>query len=56
MSERQERPEGYEPPEVEEVPTTDGPAVTAAGESTGDAGAEWRPAAGDSPSDDDDTG
>jgi hypothetical protein len=44
MSEREEpRPESYEPPQVEEVPTTDGPAVTAAGESTGDAGAEWRP-------------
>jgi hypothetical protein len=46
MSEREEpRPEGYEPPQVEEVPTTDGPAVTAAGDSPTDEppGPEWRP-------------
>jgi hypothetical protein len=46
MSEREEpRPEGYEPPQVEEVPTIDGPAVTAAGESQTDLdeGPEWRP-------------
>jgi hypothetical protein len=37
MSERDEpRPEGYEPPLVEEVPATDGPAVTAAGDSPSD--------------------
>ena len=34
----------YDPPEVEQIPTEAGPAVTAAGESgTGDAGPEWRP-------------
>ena len=27
------RPDDYEPPSVEEVPATDGPAVTAAGDS-----------------------
>jgi hypothetical protein len=45
MSRREEGlPDGYEPPQVEEVPATDGPAVTAAGDSpTGDAGPEWRP-------------
>jgi hypothetical protein len=46
VSEREEpRPEGYEPPRVEEVPTTDGPAVTAAGKTVtdGDEGPEWRP-------------
>jgi hypothetical protein len=46
MSEREEpRPEGYEPPEVEAVPATDGPAVTAAGDSPTDEatpGPEWR--------------
>lgn len=55
MSER-DKPttEGYEPPQVEEVPTTDGPAVTAAGHSPIDdgGGPEWRPS-GDSPSDQD---
>jgi hypothetical protein len=28
----QSRPDDYEPPEVEPVPATDGPAVTAAGD------------------------
>jgi hypothetical protein len=45
MSEQERRPEGYEPPQVEEVPTTDGPAVTAAGDSPIDdspPGPEWR--------------
>ena len=39
---RQQEP--YEPPEVEEMPSEDGPAVTAAGKSTGDdRAAEWQP-------------
>ena len=45
--ERGERPEGYEPPQVEDVPAEDGPAVTAAGTQQGTdiqaPGAEWRP-------------
>jgi hypothetical protein len=48
VTERDEpRSEGYEPPKVEEVPATDAPAVTAAGESPiddGGGGPEWRPA------------
>ena len=47
MSEKPPR-EQYDPPEVEQIPTEAGPAVTAAGESgTGDTttpGVEWRPA------------
>ena len=44
----EETPEGtedYQPPEVEEMPAEDGPAVTAAGDSpTQDfEGPEWRP-------------
>jgi hypothetical protein len=38
--------EPYEAPEVEEMPTEDGPAVTSAGKSPGDdggPGAEWQP-------------
>jgi hypothetical protein len=44
MSEQDQRPESYEPPQVEAVPTTDGPAVTAAGDSPVDdgPGPEWR--------------
>ena len=41
--------ENYEPPEVEEMPAEDGPAVTAAGDSpTQDEppGPEWRPVEG----------
>jgi hypothetical protein len=38
----------YESPTVDELPTEDGPAVTAAGDSVADqpTGAEWQPAAG----------
>ncbi len=37
--------EQYDPPHVEEIPTGDGPAVTAAGDSPpqDDFGPEWRP-------------
>jgi hypothetical protein len=44
-----ERPQegvGYEPPEVEELPAEDGPAVTAAGDSPAQdspPGVEWQP-------------
>ena len=39
----------YEPPEVEEMPAEDGPAVTAAGSTEQDTpvGPEWRPEEGD---------
>lgn len=42
---------GYAPPEVEDLPATDGPAVTSADGSVGDAGPgpEWRPAAPNEP-------
>jgi hypothetical protein len=44
-----EQPEDYEPPQVEDVPAEDGPAVTAAGDSPpqdiGLPGPEWRPVA-----------
>jgi hypothetical protein len=47
IDERQQQGEGYEPPEVEELPTGDGPAVTAAGDSqvSDGRGPEWRPLA-----------
>jgi hypothetical protein len=41
-----ERPDQYESPRVEELPSEDGPAVTAAGKTAGDGGdfaAEWQP-------------
>jgi hypothetical protein len=43
--ERPTTPEDYEPPKVDVMPTEDGPAVTAAGDSppSDSAGAEWRP-------------
>ena len=40
----QGRPEQYHPPQVEQIPTEDGPAVTAAGKSRG-SGPEWEPRA-----------
>lgn len=42
------QPGGYEPPQVEDVPATDGPAATAAGVDQSpptDDGPEWRPVA-----------
>jgi hypothetical protein len=42
MSKDREQPDGYEPPQVEDVAAEDGPAVTAA-DGTNVAGAEWRP-------------
>jgi hypothetical protein len=41
-----EREQSYEPPQVEELPAEDGPAVTAAGKSPPgdtDSGPEWQP-------------
>jgi len=47
MSDRDERQaEDYDPPQVEDVPAEDGPAITAAGVTRGDntePGPEWRP-------------
>ena len=46
IEETPEGTEGYEPPDVEEMPAEDGPAVTAAGESPQqdlNEGPEWRP-------------
>ena len=39
-------PEQYDPPEVEQIPSGDGPVVTAAGDSPSDdggGGPEWQP-------------
>jgi hypothetical protein len=41
LSDRDTKPEGYEPPQVENVPAEDGPAVTSAGKTQ--KGPEWRP-------------
>lgn len=43
IEETPEGTEGYEPPEVEEVPAEDGAAVTAAGKSPPAPGPEWQP-------------
>jgi hypothetical protein len=43
VSGREDLPaQGYEPPQVENVPAEDGPAITAAGK-TVTPGVEWRP-------------
>lgn len=42
MSRDQSKPEQYDPPQVEQIPTEDGPAVTAAGKSN-NPGVEWQP-------------
>jgi hypothetical protein len=42
MSGDKSGPEDYDPPQVEQIPTEDGPAVTAAGKSN-DQGVEWKP-------------
>ena len=42
--ERTPQPEPYDPPQFEEIPSGDGPVVTAAGKSPPpDAGPEWQP-------------
>lgn len=44
-------PEQYDPPQVEQIPSGDGPVVTAAGESPpqdNPEGPEWRPPGSDS--------
>jgi hypothetical protein len=45
MSDEKNAQEQYDPPEVEQIPTDSGPAVTAAGKSPpeDDRGPEWRP-------------
>jgi hypothetical protein len=47
------RPEGYEPPRVDELPTGDRPAVTAAGNTPPPLAAEWRRAEGDADTEED---
>lgn len=44
-------PRGYEPPEVEDLPAREGPAITAAGDSPPPDGPEWRGALESSPDD-----
>ena len=46
MTDEKRPDDHYDPPEVEQIPTESGPAVTAAGESGTDTpipGVEWRP-------------
>ena len=45
MSDRDEgQAEGYDPPQVEDVPAEDGPSITSAGVTGGGGGGpEWRP-------------
>ncbi len=47
MTDEKRSDEQYDPPQVEQIPTDSGPAVTAAGESPGPdnpaPGPEWRP-------------
>lgn len=43
-TERDHQPD-YDPPQVEDLPAGDGPAITAAGDSPPQEGPEWRPTA-----------
>ncbi len=51
MNDEKNPQDQYDPPQVEQIPTDSGPAVTAAGKSPGNDdvpdGVEWRPAAPD---------
>ena len=55
MDSERDHQQGYDPPEVEDLPVREGPAVTAAGKTLppdGGGGPEWRPTAPEGSPDD----